>query len=81
MHFQFRSHREHLPSNADGYFFCKSAIGSWNMTWEYFLGGVVQNDIVHVTRWKVPELVVEAEEERDREKCLECLILKPKLNS
>lgn len=65
---QFRSHVEStLPADADGYFFRKCAMGFLfdNSTYGFYLIGYLHNGKVRVQKWKVPELLLVEEEERD----------------
>jgi len=76
MYLQFRSHIEHLPSNMDGYFFCKGmtafmagpTVGTYNT-------GYLSGDKVIVTKWRIPELISIGDDIRDVEKCQKFLIL------
>ena len=74
----FRSNTYSLPSNMDGYFFSKGAIGVFGgtKTISIFFVGILKNNILEVTRWKVPEMLKEETEIRDIEKAGECLIQK-----
>lgn len=72
MKLQFRSHIEVIEPNADGYFFRKSILGSLGKPGDkrppdvhYYLVGVLKDDILTVSKWRVPELIVEGVEERD----------------
>ncbi len=59
----------HMPDNASGYFFRKS-VGSFldsDLTYGFFLTGVLTDKEVVVQRWKVPELILVEEEVRDPE--------------
>lgn len=75
---QFRSNVQHLPENAEGYYFCKSILGSLASAknWHFFVAGAVQNGILTVNRWRVPELIVTEQEVREIKKDDICLILK-----
>ena len=74
----FRSNRHSLPSNADGYFFCKSAAGFFgcNKTIHSIVVGTLNDNILTVTTWKVPEMLNQSSEFRDPEKADICLIRK-----
>jgi len=78
MWLQFRSNqrREILPANAEGYYFCKSALGMMNSnsTLFFYLVGYLQNGKLVVQRWAVPELLLVETMERDPAKAGECLI-------
>jgi len=78
MSISFRNHVKTLPSNQDGYFFCKSVLGSLGMTKSshYFVVGYVRDSVVHVTKWSVPALLKQYDEIRTVEQCKECLIWK-----
>ena len=79
MKFGFRNNVKSLPDNADGYFFCRSALGmcGWEKTTHYFIVGTLQNGSLQVQYWKVPEMLDEQTEQRDPAKYSECLICKP----
>lgn len=75
MRLQFRSHVEHLEPNKEGYFFCKSILGSPFMekNFHYFVAGYLENGIIYTRTWKIPELIVYEEERRipkDQDVCL-----------
>lgn len=76
MSFGFRSNMVHLPANADGYFFCKGARGLMgaDRTLQLFIVGTLQNGVLSVQYWKVPEMLPEQTEERDPTGAGECLI-------
>jgi hypothetical protein len=69
MYLQFRSHLEHLPSNADGYYFAKSIMGSFgsDKNWHFYVVGTLKNGILKVDTWKLPELIINESEERSIE--------------
>jgi hypothetical protein len=79
---QFRSHQQEsiLPANADGYFFRKSALGflTGTETIESYLVGHLTDGRLFVQRWRVPELVLVEETERDPAEAGESLIVNPK---
>lgn len=88
MWLQFRSNtiQDILPANADGYYFCKSALGMLctSTTMQFMLIGHLthaSNDasMLVVQRWKVPELLFIEQEPRDPSKAGECLIEQPQL--
>jgi hypothetical protein len=78
MRIQFRSHTESLPENAEGYYFVKSVLGEFgsNRTWHFFVTGVLENGIIKVNKWKVPELIPTEYEEREVKLDDVCLIRK-----
>lgn len=78
MLFGFRSNTRTLPENADGYFFCKGALGSMgsDKTIHYFIVGTLQNGILTTTKWRVPEMLEQETENRDSSLYQDCLIVK-----
>lgn len=80
MLFGFRTNMRSLPENADGYFFCRSALGMCgiNKTIHYFIVGTLQNGSLEVQYWKVPEMLFENKENRKTNENDECLIMKKK---
>ncbi len=76
---QFRSNsaKDILPKNADGYFFCKRALGNsaGGATYHSYLLGALVDGKLTVQTWHVPELVLDNIEEREPEKAGVCLIL------
>lgn len=59
LYIQFRSHIEKpLPVNAAGYYFSKSMIGypGAKTGMHFYLIGYLQDGLVHIQSWKVPEL-------------------------
>ena len=79
---QFRSHQQEniLPADAEGYFFRKSALGfpTGTDTIESYLVGHLTEGRLFVQRWRVPELVMVEEQERDPAEARESLIVNPK---
>jgi hypothetical protein len=79
---QFRSHKQEniLPADADGYFFRKSALGflTGTETVESYLVGHLTGGRLFVQRWRVPELVLVEEVERDPAEAGESLIVNPR---
>jgi len=73
---RFRSHVEHLPENADGYFFCKAALGVFgnDHTQHFYVVGSLKNGILTVDKWKIPELIRWETETREYSLDDECLI-------
>lgn len=78
---KFRSNaaRRIVPDGADGYFFCKSALGMLNSkdTFSFFLVGYLRDSKLVVQRWQVPELILVDVEERDPDYSGHCLIRRP----
>jgi hypothetical protein len=78
---QFRTHVEQdiLPANAEGYYFCKSALGFLTLkdTLHFFLVGYLTNGKIMVQKWCVPELLLLSVETRDPELAGPCLIRNP----
>ena len=64
---QFRQFVKKQPSNAEGYFFCKSLLSAMFslQSLDYYSVGYVEDGIIHSQKWKVPELVLEMEHERE----------------
>jgi hypothetical protein len=78
----FRSNIFSLPSNMDGYFFCKGVRGAFGVpkTMQLFFVGALQNGVLEVSCWKVPEMLKEKTENRNIAENLECLITKNNIN-
>lgn len=59
--------KAHLPANAAGYFFKHSIMASVNTgaNFRFYLIGYLDGDKVRVQRWKVPELILTEQEDRD----------------
>jgi hypothetical protein len=78
---QFRSNAQHdaLPADADGYFFCKSAVGIWGLadTLQFMLVGSLQGTNLVIQKWSVPELILVEVETRDPKLAGDCLIRNP----
>ncbi len=72
----FRNSNHYLPAKKDGYYFIKSAGGIWGLphTFHYYVIGFLEGGIIHTQRVKIPELIVEENEERTIEQCDEFLI-------
>ena len=79
MHIHYRSHIEHIGSDFDGYYFCKGAGGFLfsDITVSSFVIGTLSGDVLNVSHWKLPELIVMQTETRNRNENEECLIEKP----
>ena len=73
-----RTHIEDLGSDCDGYFFCKSAgaLLFGDMTQHAFIFGTLNGEKLSVRKWRLPELIPEATEERDPYELPECIIAK-----
>lgn len=76
MMIRFRSNTHSLPENADGYYFGKGARGSFELpkTHQLFYVGTLQNDVLNVECWKVPEMLYEYTEQRPIDEDNPCLI-------
>lgn len=76
MTIRFRSNVHHISDNADGYYFSKGARGLLcsTRTINLFFVGTLNQGILRVQCWKVPEMLPEAIEERNIEKAGLCLI-------
>jgi hypothetical protein len=77
MWIQFRTNFQYLPANADGYYFCKSALGAFGTTetFHFFVTGHVEEGIIKVRKFKTPELILTDEEVRTVREDDLCLIL------
>ena len=67
-----------VESNCDGYFFSKGA-GAFlfgDETLHSFIIGTLKDNILHVRKWRLPELISEQNEQRDPNKSTEALITK-----
>ena len=73
-----RTHIEDLGSDCDGYFFCKSAgaLLFGDTTQHAFIFGTLNGEKLSVRKWRLPELIPEATEERDPYELPECIIAK-----
>jgi hypothetical protein len=81
LYIQFRSNRITLPPNKNGYFFIKGVLGSFgsDITKQLYSVGYIdkdwaEDDIVVVTKYMVPALIIHSEEERTLENCEKSLI-------
>jgi hypothetical protein len=76
MYLQFRSHIEQVGRGKDGYYFCRSVLGSLadNSNIHMFNVGVTEGDGINVTKWRVPELIPFGNEVRTIDECKEFLI-------
>lgn len=83
MKLQFRSHfinvNNGVADKVDGFFFCKSALGSpgFEKTVEYYVAGTLKNGILETKRWQIPELELDSDgiQIRDVKTAGDCLIL------
>jgi len=77
---RFKSHVVGTEPSAEGYFFCKAILGSLfasSCTHYYVAGHMDENNIIHKTKFVVPELIEEGKEELLLKDCTEdCVILK-----
>lgn len=84
MRVQFRSHVEHLPDNAAGYYFVNSVLGSLHNpeTYHFFIVGTLtgtrEDGVITVREYKVPELIDISTETRNPKDAGICLICKEK---
>lgn len=78
MLFGFRSNVIYLPNNAEGYFFCRGALGSMgsDKTIDYFIVGALTNGILTTTKYRVPEMLEQETENRDPALYQDCLIVR-----
>lgn len=66
MSIKFRSHNEDNPVSSEGYFFRKGVLGQFGSTKSvnYYLTGPIIDGKIHVTKWRIPELIIEEQEVR-----------------
>lgn len=57
MNLRFRSHIEHVGKDADGFFFCLGVFGGLQKSFNSYLTGTLQDGILEVVKWQVPELI------------------------
>lgn len=79
----FRDNIINVGDNADGYYFCKAALGDLfsGANMGFYVCGTLKDGELHVKRRKIPELIVVEEEQRDPLTAGDCLICrKTKLN-
>jgi hypothetical protein len=78
---QFRSnvHADILPRDAEGYYFCKSALANIasNRTTHFYLIGALTGCTIMVQRWSVPDLTLVDTEAREP-KPGPCLLVNPR---
>lgn len=75
MQLKFRSHMENMPSNAEGYFFRRTILGGIGVMRTFrvipdtffYLVGTLKDGQVTIQKWRVPELVLNTEEEDIRD--------------
>lgn len=72
----FRSHEIDIGEDADGFYFCKgaSAFMTSNITNELYIVGTLNDGMLRVEKWKVPELIKEGTELRNATIAGDCLI-------
>lgn len=73
--FGFRDNLRSLPSNAKGYYFRNSIIGSLSGSKSSFLVGFLEDGVCKVEKWELPEMTFLNSEERPLEEAGESLIL------
>ncbi len=66
---KFRGEFATNPESTEGYFMRKGVIGDWGSSKirNFFVCGPIINGKIHITKWQVPELLVEEREIRDIE--------------
>ena len=67
---RFRSHFETgQQGGEEGYFFRKGVIGDWGSKKcrDFYIFGPIINNKIHITKWQVPEIIIEDREIRDIE--------------
>lgn len=78
---QFRSNKQEqiLPEDAEGYFFSKGILGSFNggSSRHYYVLGYLSENRLYLTQIAVPELLVMEKEERDPATADKTLIRNP----
>jgi len=76
MQIKFRSNAYMLPQNADGYYFSKGVRAGFSntKTLQLFFVGILNQGVLNVTCWKVPEMMKEKTEEREVDENNICLI-------
>ena len=76
MKIAFRSHEVDVGEEADGFYFCKgaSAFMTSNITNELYIIGTLNDGVLRVEKWKVPELIKEGTELRNASIAGDCLI-------
>lgn len=63
----FRSNYIHIPEGKDGYFFSRSVMGSLveGSNTYYFLLGWLENDLIHIQKYRIPEMTLVETETRN----------------
>ncbi len=75
MKLKFRSHTENMPSNAEGYFFRRTILGGIGIQRTFrvipdtffFLVGILKDGKVTIQKWRIPELILNTDEEDIRD--------------
>lgn len=67
MFVRFRSHTELSGESEDGFFFRRKALGSFGeeKTNHYFIIGSINKNNIHCKHWRVPEIILDEEDDRD----------------
>lgn len=67
MYITFRSHTERMTESNEGWFFRKGVLswGGSGKTSNFFITGPIVNNKIYVTKWRVPEIIIEESEIRD----------------
>lgn len=78
MWIRFRSNSVALPSDKMGYFFVNSSMSGCGMsrTLNYFIVGYIEEGVVKVEKFQVPEMLSQGKEDRVLDINSPCLILK-----
>lgn len=73
---RFRDHVEHLPSNAEGYFFSKGCAAIWgdDTSYNQYVMGYLEDNTVKITKWVVPAIIPMEKVNRDYETCKHLVI-------
>lgn len=73
---KFRSHTEFVFENTgDGVFFRRGVMGNpFDITRHFYIFGLVNGEKIHAWHWRVPEIIIEEEDDRDIEGCEEHII-------
>lgn len=76
MYVHFRTHRIDLPENKEGYFFRQAAgmLLTDTQTQQFYLVGYIENDKLHVIKYRVPELIKISKEVRSIDDHLNSII-------
>jgi len=67
MWIRFRDHVECVGTEKEGFYLFKEIRHhpSWEKPEFYYIVGVLQNDIIKCTKWKLPEVLVDSTEDRE----------------